>query len=179
MPILVLYEGATITSNDNEVTNISFSKSDFSLANMESNATTYKKTQEISSLKLITCVKNYFKLKKTTFELNSKNIENCSYKNINNIFKEIYKRFVIPFYVPLLTLVPFLIIILSKESTKYHKLRLITFLIGLALIIFSETTIRFIADKTIVNIVLLLTPIVLLSIVYLYFFLKFRIKLKS
>ena len=179
LPILVLYEGATITSNDNEVTNISFSKSDFSLANMESNATTYKKTQEISSLKLITCVKNYFKLKKTTFELNSKNIENCSYKNINNIFKEIYKRFVIPFYVPLLTLVPFLIIILSKESTKYHKLRLITFLIGLALIIFSETTIRFIADKTIVNIVLLLTPIVLLSIVYLYFFLKFRIKLKS
>ena len=141
LPILVLYEGATITSNDNEVTNISFSKSDFSLANMESNATTYKKTQEISSLKLITCVKNYFKLKKTTFELNSKNIENCSYKNINNIFKEIYKRFVIPFYVPLLTLVPFLIIILSKESTKYHKLRLITFLIGLALIIFSETTI--------------------------------------
>ena len=179
LPILVLYEGATITSNDNEVTNISFSKSDFSLANMESNATTYKKTQEISSLKLITCVKNYFKLKKITFEFNSKNIENCSYKNINNIFKEIYKRFVIPFYVPLLTLIPFLIIILSKESTKYHKLRLITFLIGLVLIIFSETTIRFITDKTIVNIALLLTPIVLLSIVYLYFFLKFRIKLKS
>ena len=179
LPILVLYEGATITSNDNEVTNISFSKSDFSLANMESNATTYKKTQEISSIKLITCVKNYLELKKTTFEFNSKNIENCSYKNINNIFKEIYKRFVIPFYVPLLTLVPFLIIILSKESTKYHKLRLITFLIGLVLIIFSETTIRFITDKTIVNIVLLLTPIVLLSIVYLYFFLKFRIKLKS
>ena len=179
LPILVLYEGATITSNDSEVTNISFSKSDFSLANMESNATTYKKTQEISSLKLIACVKNYFKFKKSTFEFNSKNIENCSYKNINNIFKEIYKRFVIPFYVPLLTLVPFLLIIISKESTKYHKLRLITFLIGLVLIIFSETTIRFIADKTIVNIGLLITPIVLLSIVYLYFFFKFRIKLKS
>ena len=146
---------------------------------MESNATTYKKTQEISSLKLITCVKNYFKLKKTVFELNSKNIENCSYKNINNIFKEIYKRFVIPFYVPILTLVPFLIIIISKESTKYHKLRLITFLIGLVVIIFSETTIRFITDKTIINIGLLITPIILLVIVYLYFFLKFRIKLKG
>ncbi len=179
LPILVLYEGATITSNNNDVTNISFSKSDFSLANMETNATTYKKTQEISSLKLVRCISNYFKLKKTEFELNSKNIENCSYKNINNIFKEIYKRFVIPFYVPLLTLVPFLIIIISKESTKYHKLRFLTFLIGLFVIVFSETTIRFITDKTIINISLLVTPIVLLSIVYLYFLFKFRINLKS
>ncbi len=179
LPILVLYEGATITSNNNEVTNISFSKSDFSLANMETNATTYKKTQEISSFKLVKCVSNYFKLGKTEFELNSKNIENCSYKNISNIFKEIYKRFVIPFYVPLLTLVPFLIIIISKESTKYHKLRFVTFLIGLFVIIFSETTIRFITDKTIANISLLVAPIILLSIVYLYFLFKFRIKFKS
>ena len=33
-PILVLYEGSTITSRNNEVTNFSFSKSDFSLANI-------------------------------------------------------------------------------------------------------------------------------------------------
>ena len=47
--ILVLYEGATITSKNKEITNISFSKSDFSLSNLETNTTTYKKTQEISS----------------------------------------------------------------------------------------------------------------------------------
>ena len=32
-PILVLYDGATITSKNQEVMNISFSKSDFSLGN--------------------------------------------------------------------------------------------------------------------------------------------------
>ena len=48
--ILVLYEGATITSKNKQITNISFSKSDFSLSNLETNTTTYKKTQEISSL---------------------------------------------------------------------------------------------------------------------------------
>ena len=47
IPILVLYNGATITSKDGEVTNISFSKSDFSLSNIETNTTTYKKTHKI------------------------------------------------------------------------------------------------------------------------------------
>ena len=176
MPILVLYDGATITSKNNDITNISFSKSDFSLANVETNTTTYKKTQEISSFKLIKCINNYFKYKKKDFEIISKNIENCSISNINNIFKEIYKRFVIPFYLPILTLVPFLIIIISKENPKYHKLRLLTFLIGLIIIIFSETTIRYITDKTILNLSLLITPLLLLLTVYLYFFFKFKTK---
>ena len=177
IPILVLYEGATITSKNNDITNISFSKSDFSLANMKTNTTTYKKTQEISSFKLIKCINNYLKYKKKDFELISKNIENCSIRNINNIFKEIYKRFVIPFYLPILTLIPFLIIIISKESPKYHKIRLLTFIIGLIIIIFSEATIRFITNKIILNLSLLITPLFLLLIVYLYFFFKFRIKL--
>ena len=104
-PILVLYEGATITSKKDSVTNISFSKSDFSLANLKTNTTTYKKTQEISSYKLIICVNNYFKLDKEIFKIVSKEIENCSIENIDNIFKELYKRFVIPFYIPLLSLI--------------------------------------------------------------------------
>ena len=179
MPIIVLYEGATITSNNGDITNISFSKSDFSLANVETNTTTYKKTQEISSFKLIKCVSNYLKFKKKDFDLISKDIENCSYGNINNIYKEIYKRFVIPLYLPILTLLPFLIIITSKESSKYHKLRLVTFLIGLLMIIFSEITIRFITEKILLNISFLITPLFLLSVVYLYFFFKFKPKLKN
>ena len=131
VPVLVLYEGSTITSKNNEVTNFSFSKSDFSLANLESNTTTYKKTQEISSSKLIICVGSFYKLNKEEFKLKTKLIENCSIKNINNILKEMYKRFVIPFYIPILSLIPFLLITSSKENLNYNKLRLITFLIGL------------------------------------------------
>ena len=137
-PILVLFDGATITSNNKEITNISFSKSDFSLANMETNTTTYVKTQEISSLKLLICLNYYYKFNKKDFEENSKNIENCTIQNIKNIFKEVYKRFVIPLYIPVLSLLPFLLIIISKESPRYHKLRLITFSIGLFIIIFQK-----------------------------------------
>ncbi len=177
-PILVLYEGATITSKDNEITNISFSKSDFSLANIETNTTTSKKTQELSSLKIIKCINNYYSFKIEEFKSKSKNIENCSKENIKNILKEFYKRFIIPFYIPLLSLIPFLLIIKSKENSKYNKLRLITFLIGLFAIIFSETTIKLISDVTINNIFLIIVPIILFFLLFVYLFLKFRINHK-
>ena len=178
-PILVLYEGATITSKNNEITNISFSKSDFSLANIETNTTTYKKTQEISSLKLFLCIKNFYKLQRKEFEMKVKNIENCSYQNIQNIIKEFYKRFIIPFYIPLLSLIPFLLITSSKENLNYSKTRTITFLIGLAVTIFSETTIRFISQISIYDLFVMVTPIILLTLLYLFLGNKFNIKMKN
>ncbi len=178
-PILVLYEGATITSKNDEITNISFSKSDFSLANIETNTTTYKKTQEISSLKLFLCIKNFYKLEKKEFEKKVKNIENCSYKNIQNIIKEFYKRFIIPFYTPLLSLIPFLLITTSKENSNYNKMRIITFFIGLIVIIFSETTIRLISQISFYDVGVMITPIILLSLLYLFLANKFNLKIKN
>ena len=96
--------------------------------------------------------------------------------NSNNIFKELYKRFIIPFYILLLSLVPLLLIILSKEDSRYSKLKLITFLIGLFFIIFSETTIRLISDSLIRNIVISLLPIVFIITLYLIFVKKFNYK---
>jgi lipopolysaccharide export system permease protein len=172
--VLVLYQGATITSKDNKITNISFSKSDFSLVNLETNTTTYKKTQEISSTKLIRCIKNYHKFGENDLKLKSENIENCSTRNMNNIFKELYKRFVIPLYIPLLSLIPFLIIIISKENSKYQRLRIFTFLIGFFVIVFSEITIRFISNLTTQNIMLTIIPIIFLILFYFYLFNKFN-----
>ena len=176
MPILVLYDGATITSANNKVTNISFSKSDFSLGNIETNATTYKKTQEISSSQLFACIINFYKLDKQKFQSEVKNIENCSYSNMQNIIKEFYKRFIIPFYIPLLSLIPLLLITSSKENTNYNKLRIITFLIGLIIIIFSESTIRFINKISVYDVTIMIIPLLLLILLYSFLVNKFNIK---
>ena len=177
-PILILYNGATITSTNNEITNISFSKSDFSLGNLETNTTTYKKTQEISSYKILKCINNFFKFKKEKFETAVKYIENCSVQNIENIFKEFYKRFIIPFYIPILSLVPLMLIISSKESLNYNKVRLFIFLLGLGVIIFSETTIRFVSETLIQNIILIIFPIIFLITLYYCVFYKLKTNLK-
>ena len=177
--ILVLYEGATITSKNREITNISFSKSDFSLSNLETNTTTYKKIQEISSFNLLFCIKNFYKLDNVKFQIETKNIENCSKRDIQNLIKEFYKRFIIPFYIPVLSLIPFLLITTSKENSKYNKLRITTFLIGFFIIIFSETTIRFISNITIQNIILITIPLNLLLFFYFFLFYKFKTNYKN
>jgi len=168
IPVLVLYDGATITGKNNKITNFSFSKSDFPLNSFKSNATTYKKTQEISSFQLLQCLK-FLNTKK---KIKENKIENCSKKNFQNIYKELYKRFIIPFYIPLLVLIPFLLVLSSKENANYSKLKTITFLIGLFFIIFSETTIKLISTTYLKNFVISLMPFLLLIFLYLIFFKK-------
>lgn len=178
IPVLVLYNGATISSTNKSITNISFAKSDFSLANIETNTTTYKKTQEINSIKLLQCIISYYKDKRKQFEIKIKNIENCSYENIHNIFKEAYKRFITPFYIPVLSLISLFLIILSKENLNYQKLRLFTFLAGFFTIIFAETTIRLISKNFYQNVIFFSIPVILSVCLYFYLSIKFKYKFK-
>jgi lipopolysaccharide export system permease protein len=174
MPVLVLFDGETITSKNNEITNFSFSKSDFPINNTEtSTLVTQKKTQELSSYNLLKCMKFLISSKNDT---NNPRILNCSKRNQNNIFKEIYKRFIIPFYILVLCLVPLLVIMLSKENLKYFKLKLVTFLVGIFFIIFSETTIRLISKSMIKNIFISLLPLIFIIILYSIFIKQFNTK---
>ena len=172
-PVLVLYDGATITGKNNKITNFSFSKSDFPLSNFKSNTTTYKKTQEISSFKLLQCL-ILLRIEKKIEEIK---IENCSIQNLKNIYKELYKRFLIPFYIPLLVLIPFLLILSSKESSNYSKFKTMTFLVGLIFIVFSETTIKLISNSYFENILISLMPFIFLIFLYLIFLKKTYFKL--
>ena len=174
MPVLVLFDGETITSKNNEITNFGFSKSDFPINNAKtSTLVTHQKTQELSSYNLLKCMKFLISSKKNN---SNPRILNCTTRNQNNIFKEIYKRFIIPFYILVLCLAPLLVIILSKENSKYLRLKLITFLTGLFFIIFSETTIRLISESMIKNISISLLPIIFIIILYLVFIKEFKTK---
>ena len=172
MPILVLYDGATITGKNDNITNFSFSKSNFPINNFKSNATTYKKTQELSSFQLFQCL-TFLQNKKKTEE---NKIENCSKKNLHNIYKELYKRFLIPFYIPLLVLIPFLITLSSKENSNYSKLKTTTFMIGIVFIVLSETTIKLISATYLKNIIISLMPFLFLIFLYVIFIKKTNFK---
>ena len=172
MPILVLYDGATITGKNDKITNFSFSKSNFPINNFKSNATTYKKTQELSSIQLFQCL-IFLQIKKKTKE---SKIENCSKENLKNIYKELYKRFLIPFYIPLLVLIPFLLTLSSKENSNYSKLKSTTFLIGIVFIILSESTIKMISATYLNNIIIALMPFLFLIFLYVVFVKKTNFK---
>lgn len=170
---LVLYNGETITAKNDQITNFSFSKSDFPLNNFQSNTTTYKKTQELTSLNLIRCVKLLYSKKL----INSYAIQNCSKKNLRNIYQELYKRFIIPLYIPLLVLVPLLLTLTSKENLNYSRVKILTFMIGLFIIIFSETSIRMISEIFLRNLFFTILPFLFLFTFYLIYFNKTNFKL--
>ena len=170
---LVLYNGETITAKNDQITNFSFSKSDFPLNNFQSNTTTYKKTQELTSLNLIRCVKLLYSKK----PINSYAIQNCSKKNLRNIYQELYKRFIIPLYIPLLVLVPLLLTLTSKENLDYSRVKILTFMIGLFIIIFSETSIRMISEIFLKNLFFTILPFLFLFTFYLIYFNKTNFKL--
>ena len=122
----------------------------------------------VVSLNLIKCAEFLFNKRD---EINQ-NIKNCSKKNLNNIYKELYKRFIIPIYIPLLVLITFILILTSKENLNYSKIKTLTFSLGLFVIIFSETTIRLISEIILKNFLISLIPLVFLLTLYLIFFSK-------
>ena len=171
--IIVLYDGETITGKNNNINSFKFSKSDFSLQNLKANTTTYTKLQEISTFNLLKCFNEIYFLKKY---LSNKSIDRCTENNLKVFFIELYKRLAIPFYIPLLSLIPFLLLTSSKENTNYTKVKYLTFIIGFFVIIFSETTIRLISDIHETNFIILGFPIFLSLSLYLFFVKIFQLK---
>ena len=164
-PVLILFDGETISSNDNKISSFKFVQSDFNLGNTETNATTYIKTQETSTKKLIRCI---FYLKKELANSNEEIfIENCSNSNLKNIYKEISKRFFSSFYIPLLMMIALLVILKSKETINYLKYRIYIFILGILTIVISELSLRFISLKIYQNLMVSFLPILVLIFIFL------------
>ena len=171
--ILILNNGETINSINNKLSNFNFTQSELSLAQLDSGIVKVDKIQETSSINLIECLKRYsefnFLSNKSITDIK---IQNCTIENLDNIYKEIYKRFIIPFYIPILMLISLSLIIYSKESINYSRYRVVMFLIGLLIIIFSETTLKFVENTFLSNIKLIFVPLIILIILYLILLIK-------
>ena len=176
LPLLILYDGQTTSSKGNNISNFKFSKSNFNLSSFDTRTIKVIKTQETSSINLIKCVrslsdKNYKENLDSQFF-----IRNCDLNNLPNVLKELYKRFIIPLYIPIIVLVALLIISTSKENVNYNKYKIVIYFFGFFLIIFSETTIRFVQGTLIDNYKLIIIPFVFLIIIFKFFFLKLIFK---
>ena len=174
--VLELYNGENINLIDNNLTSFSFSKSEFNLSMFSTNTILVTKTQEHKTVELVACV---FSLTDRDIKDKKKikeKVRNCEVKNLDNIIAEIYKRLTIPFYIPALMLVSLMLIIHSKEKVNYSNYRIIIFLIGFLIIVFSETTLRFINDSFYNNLIISMIPIMVTILFYFYFIMKFNFK---
>ena len=165
--LLILYDGQTINKVNNKITNFYFSKSDFNLNSLNTDVVIDDKIQETKTKNHITCIKKYFN---KDFTFNTKQINyinhNCSKDTLDNLFQELYKRFVTPLYIPILILTCLFLIIFPKENKLYKKSRYLVFFTGIFMIILSEIISRFITDNFINNLNILIIPLSIFIILY-------------
>ena len=172
--ILVLEDGQTINKINDDITTFNFTESTLNMSSQDSTIIKVDKIQETSTYNLILCLErftNFTEKKKST-----KFIQNCTIENLDNIFKELYKRFLVPTYIPILILISLILIIKSKENINYTKYRIFVFLLGLGLIIFSETTQKFIKSSLEFNIAIFIMPIIIFFTFYCMIFYKTNFK---
>ena len=169
--ILVLYDGQTLNSNKDKITNFKFSKSDYGMSDTISHLTIHKKIKEQSTLSLFKCLENNFNP-----EVNLR-LLNCELGNLRSIYKELFQRLISPLYLPLLILISLLLILNSKENNKYTKYKISIYLIGILIIILSESSLGYIKNNIFTNMFLVILP--LLLIVISYSFILYKLKFRN
>ena len=177
IPVLILFEGETTKNINDKITNFNFSKSDFYLANLDSNTVTHPKTQQMNTIDILLCTSRLYKLNSTSLFKNSqKKIINCSIDNKLVLLKELYKRLIVPFYIPILMLIPYMLLLSSKEKNNYTRFKFTAFLSGVLIIIFSEGVIRFVSEELLKNLYILISPFLIFLLFYIFLINRFYSK---
>ena len=133
---------------DDTISTINFTKTEINLSKYASNTITHPKIQERTSSSLLACLIK-FTTSVFTINLNDWASENCYYwtdeedmkRNTNEYFNELNRRFILPFYIPLIGLIC-CFLLSSKRENKNSLLRLFCSLTGLLIIIFAEISLR-------------------------------------
>ena len=174
--LMVLYEGKTINNKDGKISEFRFTKTDFDIGRFNSTTTTSTKTQENSTKELLQCLFVLQKIK--DLKKNYKkiyNFNNCKLSNMKNIYSEIYKRLVKPFYNTLLIMISLLMILKSKDDHTFVRYKFKIYTFGFLFIIFLESSSKLIGTVFLYNLFFSLLPIFLFFLLYFYFWTNLKI----
>ena len=178
--LLELYDGQTINNINGNISSFRFQKSDFSLNNLETGIIEVNKIQETTTLILFSCLNKLFKTE--IIFLNNINLSNsshnCKKESLDVIYMELYKRFILPLYIPVLFLITLVLLFKSKEEKNYNTMKYSIFLINFFLIIISESSVKFIYQLFSDNIILIFMPVIMMVALLLNFFYQFKHKYK-
>ena len=164
---LSLNDGIIINyGKDKKLTSFNFEQSNFNLDKYKTKTTVTPKIQETNSKIIIKC------LKELSNDINKKTLIeelNCQKSFLKNLIQEIYKRTILPLYIPILCIVASLVILRSSNSDKFRNFKIKVFLCGITIIIFSQISINTISINVQTAVVTLCTPLTLLLTTYLFF----------
>ena len=175
---MILNNGKFLDSDNGKITVFSFEKTEFNLSKYTTKTTVTPKIQELDTQILLKCFffvqrnKNEFYAKLSPGENFRYGSLNCNKDFLINLKQELFKRFYLPFYFPLIALVSCLLITNSKENNNFTRFKFFLFNIGVLIIILSEISIRYSGLNELYSFAFICIPILLFITTYLYFFNK-------
>ncbi len=176
---LKLYNGGITNLNEEKTFSLNFSETDYDLSNFNTKTVTHPKMQELESTFIFNCFLDFFFNK----NLNKKNLtytsekQLCEDRKLKSVSEELYKRFILPFYTLIISLIAASLIIepKSKYFYKFHKTNI--FLIGTFIIILSQLSLKFFLNSISLAYIILLLPIILVIVYYIILLAITKLKL--
>ena len=169
---LILYNGNIVNIDSKKTNIIKFEKSEFNLSKFGSKSTIFPKIQETDSVKLFECL-NSFVNYNTSYE---DGMFRCNKSSINDVFKELYKRLILPFYIILSAFVAGCLVTNSKNQISFFKFKILIFFLGFLFILFSEGSSNILSLFDIYKSMAVLIPFILITIFYFIFINSKKVK---
>ena len=164
---LILHDGNIQNlKDDNSVNIVKFDKTVFNLSGISTKSISEPKLQETSTMKIIECIKNKY----------AEDFHNCkdNKKALMNIKIEINKRFGMPIFIPLISLICSFLLSSRKDKKNYNYNKYIYFFICFAILTLSEIMVRYSGNSWIHASTYYLLPLIMMPFFYLTLIRKFK-----
>ena len=159
--IFKLLKGKIISTNNNRLISFEFDKIDYDLSKFESRTIKIAKMQELPSRKIIEC--SISLMKNVSYR---ERMFLCDSESLKNINQEIYKRFIKPMYIPLLTLVCCFLLTFSKIENNFSFKTIKVFLYIFIILVLSEILMRYIESSQLLFSLVIILPILIYFLIF-------------
>ena len=162
---LILFNGQIISTQKNDLKNsvIKFAQLNINLANLSTDTIKTPKLQETPTYMLLQCV----------FKSYQEKILNCKESAKKEIKTVLNRRFVLPFYIPIVSLLCSFLLIKTEEKRNYFLNKYTIFSLSFLILLYAELIVRYTGISKIVNILFIISPLLLTPIIYLLLVYKF------
>ena len=164
---LVLYEGNIQKLNKNGNINIiKFEKTVLNFSNLSTKSIIKPKIQETSTLKILNCIAN----------INLGDMHNCnqSKKSLMDIKIEFNKRFGMPIFIPLISLICSFLLSSRRDKKTYSYNKYIYFFICFIILVSAEILVRYSGVSWNYTASYYLLPLLLMPLLYFFLIRKFK-----
>ena len=159
---LVLFDGVIHTEKmNNKINFLNFYKTEINLSYFDTKTTTYPKIQENNTLSLLNCIKPFLDEGKSTLSE-----QQCSAR-IDDITAELNRRFGMPLYIPIISIIICYLLSSRKESKTYFFQKYIVFITAFTILVFAEIMVRYSGNSVLGSIIYYSLPPLLILLNYL------------